>query len=61
MKSSQISRPDRLKIVSSGGGTLFVATMLFITGAIAFSAQAAFNHPTYSSPIVLSADNKLLW
>jgi YVTN family beta-propeller protein len=24
-------------------------------------AEAAFNHPTYSSPITLSADDKLLW
>jgi YVTN family beta-propeller protein len=41
------------------------ATGLFATVAVFFSAQSArahaFDHPTYSSPIVLSADNKLLW
>jgi YVTN family beta-propeller protein len=42
-----------------------IATGLCATAAAILSAQSAlaasFNHPTYSSPIVLSADNKLVW
>ncbi len=38
---------------------------LLIMVAVALSPPSAFagtfNHPTYSSPIVISADNKLLW
>ena len=38
---------------------------LLVTVAVALSPPSAFagnfNHPTYSSPIVISADNKLLW
>jgi len=38
---------------------------LLMAVACALSAPSAsastFNHPTYSSPIVISADNKLVW
>jgi YVTN family beta-propeller protein len=40
------------------------AGLLVIVAAALYSPSAfagTFNHPTYSSPIVLSADNKLLW
>lgn len=31
-----------------------------LTGLVDY-AKADFNHPTYSSPIALSTDNKLIW
>jgi YVTN family beta-propeller protein len=48
------------------GSPAFCATAtLVITAGLCLAgagfAQAAFNHPTYSSPIAISGDNKLVW
>src|ERR1700720_987480 len=41
----------------SAGLLIAVACALSVPSASA----STFNHPTYSSPIVISADNKLVW
>lgn len=49
------------------GVALAALSALFITGQVsdgvanAQSSPAVFNHSTYSSPIAMSADNKLVW
>jgi YVTN family beta-propeller protein len=40
--------------------TPLLLAVLMLTGFVGY-AKADFNHPTYSSPIALPADNKLVW
>lgn len=42
---------------------LMVGLLVTVAGALSSPSAIAgnFNHPTYSSPIVISADNKLVW
>jgi YVTN family beta-propeller protein len=51
--------------VRKGMHAYFAVAGLLATAAGTLSAQSAlaavFDHPTYSSPIVISADNKLVW
>ena len=55
-----------MKLSCLQGRTTFAIDILFAAFVLFFAKPAStraasFNHPTYSSPIALSADNKLVW
>ena len=60
MQRAKSRFPGGMRAFCAGAG-LFVVTATGILSAQSALAWDNFGHPTYSSPIVISADDKLVW